>query len=230
MCSPAAAVDSHAGRGPEQTGGTAAPILSAKGPELWYCRELGTALLGKGLMVMAGQEFGSQDVFLSNPRKELPATRCSHSSVTSSSLLILWYICLLYFWTLLFISSVLLWVLVPHRIIFNSLLWYQLIPTRENKCHKHKLLLNYSTRSTFLYHNTGVVLLCTHKLHSGSWIHSLQPISGLGPDTSAVFKTKRIQNFALKHRDCSETLDWWFHQEVALVNAAVSISTCEISR
>lgn len=57
MCTPAAAVDSHAGSVPEQTGGRAAPILSAKGPELWYCREQGTALLGKGLVVMAGQEF-----------------------------------------------------------------------------------------------------------------------------------------------------------------------------
>lgn len=167
--------------------GTAAPILSAKRPELWHCREQGAALLGKGLVVMAGQECGSQDVFLSSPRKELSVTWCSHSSVTFSSPLILWYICLLYFWTLVFISSVLLWVLVLHRIIFNPLLWYQLIPTRENKCHKHKVLLNYSERSTFLYHNTGLGLLCTHKPH---WIHSVQP-PGLGPDTSAVFKTKK---------------------------------------
>ena len=49
-------------------------------------REQVTALLGKGLVIMAGREFGSKDVFLSNPRKELRVTWCLHSSITFSSL------------------------------------------------------------------------------------------------------------------------------------------------
>lgn len=77
----------------------------------------GNCSAGEALLVMAGQEFGSQDMFLANPRKELSVTWCSHSSVTFSPLLILWCICLLYFWTLVFISSVLLWGLVFHRVI-----------------------------------------------------------------------------------------------------------------
>lgn len=71
----------HAGRGPEQTGGPS--VLKEQSCGAAENREFSA---GKGLVVMAAQEFGSQDVFLSNPRRELSVTQCSHSSVTFSSL------------------------------------------------------------------------------------------------------------------------------------------------
>lgn len=175
MCSPAAAVGSQAGSVPKKTGATAAPILSAKGPELWCCTEQGTALLGKGLLVMAGQEFGSQDLFLSNPRKELSVTRCSHSSVMFSSLLILWYTCLFYFWTLVFISSMLLWVLILHRIILILCCGTRSYPpgrTSNTNCCLTFLKDPYSTTTQVWYNSLPT------NLTVGSQIHSLQPISG----------------------------------------------------
>lgn len=158
----------------------------------------GNCSAGEALLVMAGQEFGSQDMFLANPRKELSVTWCSHSSVTFSPLLILWCICLLYFWTLVFISSVLLWGLVFHRIILILCCATSSYPPgRTSVTNTNCSLTVLKDPCSSL---TGQVwyFSAPTNLSAGSWIHSLQPVSGLGPETSDILKTKIIQNFALK--------------------------------
>lgn len=140
----------------------------------------------------------ARNLFLSNPRKELSVTWCSHSSVTFSSLLILWYICLLYFWTLVFISSMMLWVLVLHRIILILCCGTSsYAPGRTSVTDTNCCLTFLKDPHSSITPQVWYISVPTN-LTAGSWIHLLQPVSGLGTETSAVFKNKRIQNFALK--------------------------------